>query len=50
MDLDDARSVLSSLGAELDRAQLESEIAPLQREEPDHPVSERWRRVLTAAG
>jgi len=49
LDLDDARSVLASLGAELDRSQIESEVVTLQREEPDHPISERWRHVLAAA-
>ena len=50
LDLDDARSVLVSLGAEIDRGRIESEIATLERETPDHPISERWRRVLTGAG
>lgn len=50
LDLDDARSVLASLGAEVDRGQIESEIATLQRAEPDHPVEDRWRLVLAAAG
>jgi len=49
-DLIDAESVLSSVGAELDRGWIESEVAALQRVVPDHPISERWRRVLAAAG
>ena len=47
-DLIDAESVLSSLGAELDRGRIESEVATLEREVPDHPISQRWRRVLAA--
>ena len=50
LDLDDARSVLVSLGAEIDRGLIESEIALLESEEPDHPIAERWRRVLSGAG
>ena len=50
LDLDDARSVLASLGAEIDRGLIGSEIATLERETPDHPISERWRRVLSGAG
>jgi hypothetical protein len=50
LDLDDARSVLLSLGAEIDRGLIESEIATLEGEEPGHPISERWRRVATGAG
>jgi hypothetical protein len=50
LDLDDARSVLVSLGAEIDRGLIESEVATLEREEPDHPISERWRRVLSGTG
>jgi len=50
LDLDDARSVLLSLGAEIERGLIESEVATLEREEPDHPISERWRRVVSGAG
>ena len=50
LDLDDARSVLLSLAAAFDRGQIESEVATLERGTPDHPISERWRRVLTGAG
>jgi hypothetical protein len=50
LDLDDARSVLASLGAEIDRGLIGSEIATLERETPDHPISERWRRVLSGTG
>jgi hypothetical protein len=50
LDLVDARSVLASLGAEIDRGLIGSEIATLERETPDHPISERWRRVLGGAG
>ena len=48
LDLEDAQSVLVSLGTEIDRGLIESEIATLAREGPDHPISERWRRVLSA--
>lgn len=44
-DLDDAASVLATLGSEIDRARIEAEVLTLQREVPDHLVSERWRRV-----
>jgi hypothetical protein len=50
LDLDDARTVLSSVGPELDLGQVESDVATLERELPDHAVAERWRRVLTGAG
>jgi hypothetical protein len=42
--------VLSSVGPELDLGQVESDVATLERELPDHAVAERWRRVLTGAG
>ncbi len=44
-DLDDAASVLATLGPEIDRARIEAEVLTLQGEMPDHPVAERWRRV-----
>jgi hypothetical protein len=44
-DLDDAASVLSTLGAEIDRARIDAEVVTLQDAVPDHPVTERWRRV-----
>jgi hypothetical protein len=47
-DLDDAASVLASLGAELDRERIDAEILVLEGEVPDHPVAERWRRVRGA--
>ena len=46
LDLEDARSVLTSLGREIDRALIESELATLARELPDHAVAERGDRVL----
>jgi hypothetical protein len=46
LDLEDARSVLASLGREIDRALIESELATLARELPDHAVAERGDRVL----
>lgn len=50
LDLDGARSVLVSLGAEIDRGRIESELATLERETLGHPISERWRQVLSGAG
>jgi hypothetical protein len=48
-DLVDAGSVLSALGSELDQARIDGEVATLQREIPDHPISERWRRIVDTA-
>jgi hypothetical protein len=50
LDIDDARSVLASLGTEIDRALIGSELATLGRELTDHGVAERWARVLRALG
>jgi len=47
-DLDDAASVLATLGSEIDRRRIEAEVLGLQEAVPDHPVVERWRR--TCAG
>jgi hypothetical protein len=44
-DLIDARSVLASLGADVDRESIESLLGALARQLPDHPIAERWRRV-----
>ena len=44
-DLDDAASVLATLGSEIDRERIEAEILGLQEDVPDHPVVERWRRT-----
>jgi hypothetical protein len=49
-DLLDAASVLRGLAAELERGVVEVELEALQREIPDHPSAERWRRVLEAPG
>jgi hypothetical protein len=49
-DLLDAASVLASLGAELDRDRIEAEVEALERAGLDHPLAERWRRVLAASG
>lgn len=46
LDLDDARSVLASLGAEVDRALIGSELQTLARELTEHAVAERGARVL----
>ena len=48
-DLDDAASVLTNLGAELDRERIETEVATLQRDTQDHPISRRWLHVLATA-
>ena len=41
-DLADARSVIQSLGADLDRALLEEEVRRLAPSLPEHPISDRW--------
>lgn len=46
LDVEDARSVLASLGQDVDRALVESELAVLARELPEHAVGERGARVL----
>jgi hypothetical protein len=45
LDLDDAASVLRSLGADLDTALLEGEVDGLAESIGSHPVRERWERV-----
>lgn len=41
-DLADARSVIQSLGADLDRTLLEEEVRMLEPLLPEHPISDRW--------
>ncbi len=41
-DLADARSVIQSLGADLDRALVEEEVRSLAASLPEHPISDRW--------
>lgn len=48
-DLDDAASVLATLGSEIDRQRIESEILALQEQVPDHPAVERWRRACAGS-
>lgn len=45
LDLEDASSVLRSLGLDLDRALVEREVEVLARTVASHPVRERWARV-----
>lgn len=45
-DLVDAASVLASVGSDLDRAAIALEVDTLAVELADHPVRERWERVL----
>jgi hypothetical protein len=44
-DVEDARSVLASVGDELDRQLIEAEVALLAAEIPSHDISGRWHRV-----
>lgn len=44
-DLIDASSVLASLGGDIDRGAIDSELATLASQTPEHPIDERWRRV-----
>jgi hypothetical protein len=48
-DLDDAISVVRSLGAGLDVAQVEAEVRSLAASAPDHPITDRWRAIQGAA-
>ncbi len=44
-DLSDGASVLEHLGAEVDRAYIDSEVALLSTEIPEHPVKPRWEEM-----
>jgi hypothetical protein len=50
LDIDDARSVLESLGSEIDRVLIERELETLGSELKDHSLAARWMRVLRAPG